>query len=97
LKSFDSGFRRLILVCVNEREVGEVACGGRNSRDIHFKIKQHVKAKGLSREIRVSKTRCLGHCEVGPTVAVYPDRIWYGGVTLDDADEIIRRHVDESE
>jgi (2Fe-2S) ferredoxin len=97
LKTFDGGYRKLILVCVNEREAGEVACGGRNSRDIHMKIKECVKSKGLGGEIRVSKTRCLGHCDQGPTVAVYPEQTWYGEVTPKDADEIIRRHVDSSE
>jgi (2Fe-2S) ferredoxin len=30
---------------------------------------------------------------VGPTVVVYPDDVWYGGVTLADVDEIIDAHI----
>jgi (2Fe-2S) ferredoxin len=29
----------------------------------------------------------------GPTIVVYPEAIWYGGVTLDDVDEIFESHV----
>jgi (2Fe-2S) ferredoxin len=35
----------------------------------------------------------MEQCEVGPTVAVYPDAVWYGGVTPADVDEIIDSHI----
>jgi (2Fe-2S) ferredoxin len=35
----------------------------------------------------------LDQCEHGPTIVVYPEAIWYGGVTLDDVDEIFESHV----
>jgi (2Fe-2S) ferredoxin len=36
---------------------------------------------------------CLDQCEHGPTVVVYPDAVWYGGVTPNDVDEIIESHI----
>jgi len=27
------------------------------------------------------------------TVVVYPEQIWYGGVKVEDVDEIVRRHL----
>ncbi|PJA98641.1 MAG: ferredoxin, partial [Ignavibacteriales bacterium CG_4_9_14_3_um_filter_30_11] len=27
------------------------------------------------------------------TVLVYPEQIWYGGVTIDDVEEIIQNHI----
>ena len=93
MREIDSGYKKLILVCVNEREAGEDACGNRNSRDIHLAIKQRVKAMGLGKVYRVSRSRCLGQCERGPTVVVWPEGTWYGGVTIDDVDEIISRHI----
>ena len=35
----------------------------------------------------------LGHFATGVTVVVYPEGVWYGGVTTADLDEIIERHV----
>ena len=95
MKDIKTGYRKLILVCVNERDGGEVACSQRNSAEIHKRLKERVKASGRSGVIRVSRTRCLGQCDKGPTVAVYPDGCWYGSVTLADVETILRRHVDD--
>jgi len=35
----------------------------------------------------------LDACEYGATVVVYPDQVWYGGVTKNDVDEIIESHL----
>ncbi len=43
--------------------------------------------------MRANKAGCLEQCEVGPTVVVYPDAVWYGGVTPADVDEIIDSHI----
>jgi len=43
--------------------------------------------------VRANKSGCLEQCEVGPTVVVYPDAVWYGGVTPADVDEIIDSHI----
>ena len=32
-------------------------------------------------------------CEFGVTVLVYPEQVWYGGVTVDDVEEIIQCHI----
>ena len=29
----------------------------------------------------------------GPTVVVYPDNVWYGGVTVEDVERIIDEHL----
>ncbi|SEA11483.1 Sirohydrochlorin ferrochelatase [Haloplanus vescus] len=45
-------------------------------------------------DARVTRTSCLGQCGDGPMVAVYPDGVWYGGVTADDTDRIVSSHLD---
>ncbi|MEF8786221.1 MAG: CbiX/SirB N-terminal domain-containing protein [Haloarculaceae archaeon] len=45
-------------------------------------------------DARITRSSCLGRCGEGPMVAVYPDGIWYGGVTADDAEEIVNSHLD---
>lgn len=44
-------------------------------------------------KIGVSESRCLGRCEYGPVVVVYPDNIWYQYIDQDDIDEIISEHL----
>ena len=48
---------------------------------------------GVQRDVRVTKTSCMGRCGEGPTVVVYPDGVWYRGVRADDAGEIVREHI----
>jgi len=43
--------------------------------------------------VRANKAGCLDQCEVGPTVVVYPEAVWYGHVTPADVDEIIDSHI----
>jgi (2Fe-2S) ferredoxin len=43
--------------------------------------------------VRANKAGCLDQCEPGPTVVVYPEAVWYGGVTEADVDQIIDEHI----
>jgi (2Fe-2S) ferredoxin len=56
-------------------------------------LKQELHKRGLSKQIRANTAGCMDACEFGPTVVVYPDNVWYGGVKLEDVPEIIERHL----
>jgi (2Fe-2S) ferredoxin len=43
--------------------------------------------------VRANKSGCLDQCELGPTVAVYPEGVFYGGVRPGDIEEIIESHI----
>ena len=44
-------------------------------------------------EVLVSGSSCLGPCEQGPTVVVYPDNTWYSKVTEQDVATILDEHI----
>ena len=44
-------------------------------------------------QVRANKCGCLDQCELGPTVVVYPEAVWYGHVQPEDVDEIIETHI----
>ena len=49
---------------------------------------------GLSARVFVTDCRCLGICpERGCTIVVYPEAVWYVGVTPDDVREIVEHHM----
>ena len=77
-------YRKAIFVCVNEREPGKAACGNRGSVALFKELKARMRELKLNKEIRVTRTRCLGLCEVGPNVAVYPEGTWYSAVKPED-------------
>ena len=57
------------------------------------RLKSELKARGLSKTIRANNSGCLDQCEHGVTVVVYPEQVWYGGVTVDDIPEIVEQHL----
>ena len=47
----------------------------------------------LRGRMRIVRTSCLDNCAKGPTLAVYPDDVWYQGVQADDVEEIVESHI----
>src|SRR5262249_1610166 len=76
-----------VLVC------GNADCADRGSLALVEALRRRIKDSGRRDAIRVTRTSCMGRCGEGPTVAVYPDGIWYRGVRADDADELVREHL----
>ena len=79
--------RKHVLVC------GNADCATRGSVALLVALRRHVRDAALDDDVRVTRTSCLGRCGEGPTVAVYPDGVWYRGVAAADAGELVREHV----
>jgi (2Fe-2S) ferredoxin len=88
---------RHVLVCLNTRPPGNPkgSCGEKGSEEVFDTLKRMVKERGLGARVIVSRTSCLKHCSRGITLAVYPDNVWYGGVRLQDLEEILAGHLVE--
>ena len=52
-------------------------------------FKERIKKKKLGREVKVRTTGCHGFCERGPLVVIYPKKIFYQRVKVEDVSEII--------
>jgi sirohydrochlorin ferrochelatase len=79
--------RRHVLVC------GNVDCASRGSIALIAELRRALRRIGRERDIRITRTSCMGRCGEGPTVAVYPDGIWYRGVTRSDVNELVEGHL----
>ena len=90
-----SFYERHVFFCVNQREAGEISCANHGSRRVRDYAKQRIKDLGLHGEgkIRVNMAGCLGRCEMGPVMVVYPEGVWYTYVDEEDVDEIIDQHL----
>ena len=82
-------YQKILFVCVNQRAPHESCCAHGEAEAIAASLKSRIKALGLSRSIRVSKSGCQDLCAKGPNVMVFPDYVWYHGVTHDDVERII--------
>jgi (2Fe-2S) ferredoxin len=91
-----SHFDKHVFFCVNQRAAGEDCCANFGSQQMRDYVKDKVKAQGLDREgnrIRINSAGCLGRCEEGPVLVVYPEAVWYTYVDQSDLDEIIDSHL----
>lgn len=79
--------KKHVLVC------GNADCAERGSLGLLEALRREVKGSSNAREIKVTRTACMGRCGEGPTVAVYPDGVWYRGVREQDASEIVTEHL----
>ncbi len=83
-------YQKILFVCVNQREPHEICCSHQDSDTIATSLKARVKELGLSRSVRVSKSGCQDLCARGANVMVFPDYVWYQGVTLADVERIVQ-------
>jgi len=88
-------FEKHIFVCENVRPPNHPrgCCSEKGSVQLRDYLKKRIKELGINSTIRVNSSGCLDACEFGPSVVVYPEQIWYGAVSLEDAEEIIQMHL----
>src|ERR1700761_7246844 len=68
-------------------------CSPDGKGELQKLFKEAIGGAGLKATVRANKAGCLDQCEHGPTVVVYPEAVWYGHVTPEDADEIVTEHL----
>jgi (2Fe-2S) ferredoxin len=45
--------------------------------------------------VRINASGCLDRCELGPTVVIYPEGVWYSVTSQQDIDEVLQTHLVE--
>jgi len=88
-------YRCHVFICENRRPDTDPrgCCAGRGSEAVRQAFKEELARRGLKGEIRANGAGCLDACAHGPTVVVYPEGVWYGGVRPEDVAEIVERHL----
>lgn len=88
-------YKKHIFVCTNQRPSGaRECCGEEHGSELIAEFKKQIKNKGLDIEMRTQRTGCFDLCEQGPTVAIYPEGVFYGRVALSDVKEIVTEHLE---
>ena len=88
-------FARHVFICINERPATDPrgCCASKDGAAVAAAFKRKLYERGLKRIVRPNKAGCLDQCHLGAAIVVYPEGVWYGGVTVDDVDEIVERHL----
>jgi (2Fe-2S) ferredoxin len=88
-------FDRHVFVCTNRRDPGNPKgdCASKGSEAVRDEFKRQLHERGVKGKIRANAAGCLDQCARGVTVVVYPEQVWYGGVTVGDVDQIVKDHL----
>ena len=86
-------FRHHVFVCMQEKPEGVTSCSAACSSAVLGALYGELGKQGLSSGVQVSSCGCLGLCDEGPIVIVYPEGVWYRKVTPGDASEIVQSHL----
>jgi (2Fe-2S) ferredoxin len=83
-----------IFVCTNQRTgSARLSCGETHGLELVAEFKKQLKDLKVNLKTRANKSGCLGICDFGPTVAIYPEGTFYVGVKKQDVKEIIESHI----
>ena len=89
--AFMEPYRRHVLVCT-----GSFCSPDRHGRALYAQLASLLDREDLlfgPTRVKRGETPCLGVCAGGPIVVVYPDGIWYAGVTPELLDRIVVEHL----
>ncbi|MGE5204776.1 MAG: methyltransferase [Chlamydiota bacterium] len=82
-----------LFVCTQQKPEGAPSCPAAGSFQILQALDRELQACGLAGSTQVSTCGCLGLCDEGPMMIVYPEGIWYRRVKPEDVAEIVTSHL----
>jgi (2Fe-2S) ferredoxin len=87
-------YRKHVFCCTNTRPPGHPrgCCSAKGSEKLRNYMKVRAKELGL-KDVRINAAGCLDRCELGPTMVIYPEGVWYRYDSTADLDEILDTHL----
>ena len=93
MKEEKTPYQKQIFVCVNDKKGEKPSCGDHQGEAIFTELRRLAKERGLHPQIRVAQAKCLGQCNIGTNIMIYPDNLWYSGVHLEDVPALAEKFL----
>ena len=88
-------FKKHVFVCENVRDSSSKKSCGKIGAQIRVSLKKEIRHRKLSNRIRINKSGCLGKCDQGACVVVYPQSKWYFNTKLEECYKITNQLVSD--
>ncbi len=88
-------FRYHAFACTQEKPEGVPCCSAAGAFRVLDALHRELGAAGLADDVQVSSCGCLGLCDSGPVMIVYPEGTWYTKLGPSETSEIVRSHFKE--
>lgn len=87
--------QRHAFVCTQNRPAGHPrgSCAAKNSTAVLQAFWGELQKRNAYEQVAITYSGCLGPCDGGPNVLVYPEGVLYSNVTPADVDEIFTSHL----
>ena len=82
-------FRFHLFVCTQQKPEGVPSCPASGSFAVLGALDREIQARGLNHDIQLTTCGCMGLCDEGPVMVVYPAGVWYRRVQPSDVSEIV--------
>ncbi len=84
-----------VFVCAQSRPPGHPrgSCGAKGGGDILQTFWKEAESRNLWDKFAVTSSGCIGPCDIGANVLVYPEGVLYTGVAKEDVAAIIDDHL----
>jgi (2Fe-2S) ferredoxin/cyclopropane fatty-acyl-phospholipid synthase-like methyltransferase len=86
-------FQYHIVVCTQQKAENVTCCATGGAASVLEAIYRELGSAGLSENVIVSGCGCLGLCDSGPLMIIYPEGTWYVKVAPADVKEIVSSHI----
>ena len=93
MKESNVPYDKQIFVCTNDAKGEKASCGDHQGEAVFRELRRIAKEKGLHPRIRVAQAKCLGQCNTGVNIMIYPDNIWYSHVNLENVEELAEKFL----
>lgn len=86
-------FRLHLFVCTQQKPEGVASCPASGSFAVLDGLDREIQARGLNSDVQLTTCGCMGLCDEGPVMVVYPAGVWYRRVQPSDVSEIVGSHL----